>query len=102
MSEVLHLDPEDLSIGDLEDFEEITGQSLTEALKARPVLDAEGKRQFDEKGRPLSETHLTARVIKALVYVTKRRDNPAFTLEDARHVRLSELKFAESDPEGNA
>jgi hypothetical protein len=101
MSDVLNLDPEDLSIGDLEDFEEITGQALTEALKAKPVLDADGNRQFDAKGRPLSEAQLSARVIKALVYLTKRRDNPAFTLDDARHVRISELRFAESDAEGN-
>ena len=102
MSDVLKLDPEDLSIGDLEDFEDITGQSLTEALKARPVIDSDGNRMFDEKGRPLSEAQLSAKVIKALVFVTKRRDNPAFTLEDARHVRISELKFSEADVEGNA
>lgn len=101
MSEVLRLDPEDLSIGDLEDFEEITGESLTDALKARPVLDDEGKRVFDAKGRPLSEARLSAKVIKALVFLTKRRDVPGFTLEDARHVRISELKFAEADAEGN-
>jgi hypothetical protein len=101
MSEVLSLDPEDLSIGDLEDFEEITGQALTEALKSRPVLDADGNRTFDEKGRPLSEAQLSAKVIKALVFLVKRRDNPAFTLEDARHVRISDLKFAEADAEGN-
>jgi hypothetical protein len=101
MSEVLTLNPDDLSIGDLEDFEEITGKSLTDALRAKPVLDADGNRTFDEKGRPLSEAQLSATVIKALVFLTKRRENPEFTLADARTVRVADLKFTESDAEGN-
>lgn len=98
----LSLNPEELSIGDLEDFEEITGMQLQDALAAKPVLDENGKQVKDEKGRPLREAQLSTKVIKALVYLTKRRDNPAFTLDDARNVKVTELNFAEAAEEGNA
>lgn len=98
----LNLNPEDLSLGDLEDFETITGKQLQDALAAKPVLDEKGKQVKDEKGRPLREAQLSITVIKALVYLTKRRENPAFTLEDARNVKVTELNFTEADEAGNA
>jgi hypothetical protein len=98
----LNLNPEELSLGDLEDFETITGKTLQEALEAKPALDENGKQRKDAKGRPLREAQLSITVIKALVYLTKRRDNPAFTLDDARNVKVTELNFTEADPEGNA
>jgi hypothetical protein len=98
----LNLNPEDLSLGDLEDFENITGKSLQDALVAKPVLDENGKQVKDAKGRPLREAQLSITVIKALVYLTKRRDNPAFTLDDARNVKVTELNFTEADEAGNA
>ena len=99
----LSLNPEDLSLGDLEDFETITGQSLQDALAAKPVIDPEtGEQAKDEKGRPLREAQLSITVIKALVYLTKRRENPDFKLEDARKVKITELNFTEADEEGNA
>lgn len=98
----LNLNPEDLSLGDLEDFENITGKSLQDALAAKPVLDDNGKQVKDAKGRPLREAQLSITVIKALVYLTKRRENPAFTLEDARNVKVTELNFTEADEAGNA
>jgi hypothetical protein len=98
----LNLNPEELSLGDLEDFEEITGMQLQDALAAKPVLDAEGNQVKDEKGRPLREAQLSVKVIKALVYITKRRDNPDFKLEDARDVKVTELNFTEADEAGNA
>lgn len=97
----LNLDPESMDIGDLEDFEAITGQSLTAALKPKPVYE-NGELQKDEKGRPLKEMDLPVSVIKALVFLTKRKENPAFTLDDARSVKLSELNFKDADEEGNA
>lgn len=98
----LNLNPEDLSIGDLEDFEEITGKSLQDALEAKPVLDENGKQKKDAKGRPLREVQIPASVLKALVYLTKRRENPEFTLKDARNVKVTELNFTEADEAGNA
>lgn len=98
----LSLNPEDLSIGDLEDFEEITGMQLQKALEAKPVLDDEGNQVKDEKGRPLREAQLSTKVLKALVFLTKRREDPTFTIEDARNVKVTELNFTEADEAGNA
>lgn len=99
----LNLNPEDLSLGDLEDFENITGMQLQDALAAKPVIDPEtGKQKKDAKGRPLREAQLSITVIKALVFLTKRREDPAFTIEDARNVKVTELNFTEADEAGNA
>jgi hypothetical protein len=98
----LNLNPEDLSIGDLEDFEEITGMQLQKALEAKPVIDPDtGKQVKDAKGRPLREVQISTKVLKALVFLTKRRENPEFTLKDARDVKVTELNFAEADEPGN-
>ena len=72
------LDVDQLTIGDIEDIEEICGKSFEELDFERP----------------------SARLLKAIVYVNGRKTNPSFTLEDAREVRLSEvtLKEQEQDP----
>lgn len=44
-------------------------------------------------------SHLTPRVVKALVYIVGRRDNPDFTLEDAANVRFDEIEWEEPDEE---
>jgi hypothetical protein len=98
----LSLNPEDLSLGDLEDFEEITGMQLQKALEAKPVIDPDtGKQAKDDQGRPLREAQISTVVLKALVFLTKRREDPTFTLADARNVKVTELNFTEADEPGN-
>lgn len=75
---VLHVDPDDLTIGELEDFEEIVGKPLDEAL----VLDAKTK-----------QPRISAKVLKAFIFIVYRRANPDFTLEQARAVKVSELQL---------
>lgn len=71
----------DLDVGDLLDFEEITGCSIDQV--------------FTPTGMKMS-----AKVVLAIVYIVKRRENPGFTLDDARKVKFSELQFVsdEVDP----
>ena len=45
---------------------------------------------------------LTARMIAAIVWISRQKTNPAFTLEEARSLKIGEIQFAqESEPEPN-
>lgn len=77
MTEPLKFRPEDFTVGDLEDFEEITGQPLAELIAT-----------FEKaKGTVLPP----AKVLKALVFLVKRSANPDFKIEDARNVKVGEI-----------
>lgn len=67
----ISFDVEQLTVGDLEDLEEIVGASYEQIDFAKP----------------------SAKVIKALVYINGRHNDPAFTLEDARGVKVADMKF---------
>lgn len=96
----LVIDEDDFTIGDLEDFEEITGKSLESVLAGEVAVDEEGNKKFDEKGRPVKEMKVDAKTLKALVFIIMRRDNPKFTVEDARNVKLSSIEYADaSEPD---
>jgi hypothetical protein len=80
--EKLRISEDDLTVGDLEDFEDIVGRPIGEVL---PRTRAEAKGWVP-----------SAKVLKALVFIAKRRDDPGFTIEDARRVRVTELELAAS------
>lgn len=69
----LKLDPNVLTVGDLADFEAASGESWNDVFA---------------KGEQPSGKALTA-----LVWVLGRRENPEFTLEAARNVKVTELDF---------
>lgn len=100
---VLKVDPDALTIGDLEDFEDVVGASLFDALQPVPTRDEDGSVVRDEKGRPVTEVKVTAKALKALIWITQRVDRPDFTLQDARNVRVTSLEIVDdaADPEGN-
>ena len=77
MSKIV-IDSDRMTLGDIETFEEMTGERL-ETL---------------EDGRP------SGKALVALVYITKRRDDPNYTVEDARKVPVSDLadEEKEADP----
>lgn len=76
---VLDLDEENLTLGDMEAIEDVTG----------PI--PEGGLQ------EMSQTKVTL----ALALVALRRDNPRATLEDARAVKISQIAVPDGD-EGEA
>lgn len=84
MSETVKVDIDALTMGDLLDFEEFVGRDLFEVLPTTPK-EAEGWRP-------------SAKVLVALVWLTKRSENPDYTIEDARKVRVSALELAAADP----
>lgn len=94
----LRIDPDVLTIGDLEDFEDVVGVALYDALKPKPVLE-DGKKVLDDSGRPVLETQISTKALKALIWITQRVEKPEFTLEDARRVRVSALELVGVDDE---
>ena len=63
------IDLEDLTLGEAEEFEELSGITLEQAGGPHPPL----------------------KVITTLLYLVNRRENPAFTMEDARAIKISNL-----------
>lgn len=95
MAEKLKLSMDDLTLEDMELFEEATGQDILEALKPRPVIDDTTgmpvKDPDDSKGRPLMEARVTSRVFVGLVYIARHRENPDITLKEVKATKLSEI-----------
>ena len=71
----LSIDVNDLDLGEVEFFEEQSGVSLSD----------------------LQDGAMTAKAVIALVCVVKRRENPDYTMDDARKVKLSEFSVG-ADP----
>lgn len=91
--------PNDLTVGDLEDFEDITGKTLEDAFKPRVVRDeVTNKVVIDPKTkRPMTETPMTAKMLLAIVYITGRKTEPNFSVDDARKTKVDELVLVAED-----
>jgi hypothetical protein len=64
------MDIDTLTLGDIEDIENYAGLSFSEIGEDKPGV---------------------SKLRTALVWVLKRKDNPAFTIEDARNITPDEL-----------
>lgn len=84
----LKLDPNALTFGDLEDFEEACGE---------PLMDV-----FERVGEDGTLKGLSMRTMKALMWVCARTDNPDFSLDDVRKMKIGELKDVEVEVVGEA
>lgn len=74
MKLVFNLD--DLTIGDLADIEDVSGVAVTGINLQQPPL----------------------KLIPALIWVTQRREDPAFSYQDARAVKLADLEIVGEAP----
>lgn len=100
MSDPIKFDPNEWTLGDMDDFETVVGKPLSEVFKAKNVIGDDGQPEKDKRGRPVKEVTLDAKSIIAIVWLEKRRTNPEFTLEDARKVKFTALEMAgDEDPE---
>ncbi|MEU8086335.1 hypothetical protein AB0B57_22335 [Micromonospora sp. NPDC049101] len=95
------MNPDDLTLGDLEDFEAYTATSIDEAFKSVPVFDDEGNRVFDEKGRPESTVKVATKSLVCLVWLMERKTQPDFTIADARNVKITSLVIGDSGSEAD-
>lgn len=85
----LRFSVDSITLGDMEDIEEIAGQSFDEVM----ALLTSGKAGQNGKiGIPV-------KVLRALVLVIYRQGNPNFTVNDARQVKVSELQLVMSEPD---
>lgn len=90
------LDMDDLTFGELELFEDVTGMVLSDAYKTEIVRDRNGKPvpdPDDEKGRPLKEVKTSAKAMMGMVFLALRRDNAKLTFEDVRALKMSDVDF---------
>ncbi len=77
----LTFDPAEVTIGDLETIEDICGKPYEQIDFEKP----------------------SAKLIKALIFISQRRVDPKFTLEDATNVKLGEVTTAVNPtPDGGA
>ncbi|MEU3618846.1 hypothetical protein ABZ725_41965 [Streptomyces sp. NPDC006872] len=97
----LRIDPDVLTIGDLEDFEDVVGSPLYDVLQPKPVRDEFGKKVLDADGRPELQTQIPTKALKALIWITQRVEKPDFSLQDARNVKVAALELVASDGQGN-
>lgn len=78
--ETIVLDLDAMTLGELEAIEEVAGADAVKAMMAG---------------------QMTAKALIAVAYVVKRRDQPEFTLEDARALRVLALKQPDAVGKGN-
>lgn len=82
----LRFSVQSITVGDMEDLEEIAGVPFGE------VLDLLGKAQ---SGGTLS---IPIKLLKALVLIIYRQKDPDFTIADARKVKVTELELVLEEP----
>lgn len=73
---VIDFDQDALTLGDIETIEEYTGQLLDEFLE-----HAKAKQ-------------VTSKEITVMIYIAQHAKNPAFTIEDAKNIRVTRLDFS--------
>lgn len=76
----LELDVNRFTLAELEDLEEATGMS------------------FVQLGERLQSGDYPIKLLRALVWILRRRSDPAFTLEDARALHLGDISFQDETP----
>lgn len=66
---VISFDPDDLTIGEICDFEDICGMPIG----------------------AFNPQNMNARMLLAMVYINGKRSNPGYTLEDAKGVKITAI-----------
>lgn len=88
---------DDLTFGELETFEDVTGLVMSEAVKTVIVTDPKTGRALpdpeDPKGRPLKETRMSVKAMMGMVYISLLRTNPNITFEDVKKLKLSDVEL---------
>jgi len=92
----ISINMDDLTFGELETFEDVTGLVMSDAIKTEFVRDKNGNKipdPDDPKGRPLQETKMGVRAMMGMVFLSLRRENPDITWEAVRAMKLSDIDF---------
>lgn len=92
----ISLNMDDLTFGELELFEEITGLVMSDAVRQEVVRDKNGRPvpdPDDPKGRPLKEVKMSAKAMLGMVYLALYKDQPDLTMDSVRSMKLSDVDF---------
>jgi hypothetical protein len=92
----ISINMDDLTFGELELFEEVTGLVMSDAIKTEYVRDKNGNRVADPddpKGRPLQETKMSVKAMMGMVFLSMRRDNAELRFADIRDLKLADIDF---------
>jgi hypothetical protein len=88
---------DDLTFGELELFEDVTGLAMSEAVKTVVVVDPKTGRAMpdpeDPKGRPLKETRMSVKAMMGMVYLSMIREDPTVTFADVKKIKVSEIEM---------
>lgn len=88
---------DELTFGELELFEDVTGMVMSDAMRQEVVRDSKTGRPVpdpdDPRGRPLKEVKMSMKAMMGMVFLGLRKDNPELTLDDVRKIRLSDVDF---------
>jgi hypothetical protein len=96
MGTKVSINMDDLTFGEMELFEDVTGMVMSDAIKTEFVRDKNGNKVADPddpKGRPLTETKMGVKAMMGMVFLSMRRDNPDLTWETVRQMKISDIDF---------
>lgn len=105
MAKKVSMNMDDLTFGELEVFEDVTGMVMSDAVRTEFVRDKNGNKVADPddpKGRPLTETKMGVKAMMGMVFLSMRRDDPTVTWEQVQGMKLSDvdLELQENDDSG--
>jgi hypothetical protein len=104
MRKAIEFDPGKLTLGDMEDFEDVTGKDLFVVFEEQIVRDADGRPvpdPDDPKGRPLKQVQASMRDIITLAWIMWRKDEPELTRDDVRNMSVDEWSLVmKEEPDG--
>ena len=95
----INLSEDSLTIGDLEEFEDITGVSFDEGMKPVHLTDDSGNLMYDDKGRPTMGVKPSMKMVIALAYISAKKSNPNVTLDDIRNTSVKDFAFTGAEVE---
>ncbi len=103
----ISMNMDELTFGELEIFEDVTGLVMSDAVRSEIVRDKDNRPVADPddpKGRPLREVRMGVKAMMGMVYLSMRKDNPDVSFEDVRQLKMGDIDFDLSDSgdeEGN-
>jgi hypothetical protein len=102
------MDMDDMTFGELEEFENVTGLVMSDAVRSEIVRDKDGRPvpdPDDDKGRPLKQVKMGVKAMMGMVYLAMKRQNPTVTFDEIRTMKMTDIDFEVSegdDDSGNS
>lgn len=99
----ISINMDELTFGEMEEFEEVTGLIMSDAIKTEIVRDPKTGMAIpdpdDPRHRPLKETKMGVKAMMGMVYLSMKRDDPTVIFADVRKLKLSDvdLELEEND-----